>query len=102
MLAGEPVFYRCYCGFVEFAVPIMINGHYLGAFISDRSKSKRRKNKRFPYILDNNHLWQENPLINLHENTPRMPYDRFESTAYTLLHRCLISGRAGPCQQHPA
>ncbi len=25
-------------------------------------------------------------LINLHENTPRMPYDRFESTAYTLLH----------------
>jgi ligand-binding sensor protein len=48
MLAGEPVVYRCYCGFVEFAVPIMINNHYLGAFISGRSKSKRRKSKRFP------------------------------------------------------
>ncbi|HBK4951534.1 TPA: PocR ligand-binding domain-containing protein, partial [Raoultella ornithinolytica] len=87
MLAGEPVVYRCYCGFVEFAVPIMINGHYLGAFISGQVKVEAEKEQTIPYILDNNHLWQENPwLINLHENTPRMPYDRFESTAYTLLH----------------
>lgn len=87
MLAGEPVVYRCYCGFVEFAVPIMINGHYLGAFISGQVKVEAEKEQTIPYILDNNHLWQENPwLINLHENTPRMPYDRFESTAYTLQH----------------
>ncbi|MGK2888244.1 MAG: PocR ligand-binding domain-containing protein [Candidatus Malihini olakiniferum] len=26
--------YRCYCGFIEFALPIMMDNHYLGAFIS--------------------------------------------------------------------
>ncbi len=31
MHARKPVVYRCHCGFVEFAVPIMINDHYLGA-----------------------------------------------------------------------
>lgn len=87
MRAGEPVVYRCYCGFVEFAVPIMINDHYLGAFISGQVKVEEDKEQSIPYILDNNRLWQENPhLLNLHNNMQRMPYERFESTAYTLLH----------------
>lgn len=87
MRAGKPVVYRCYCGFVEFAVPIMINNHYLGAFISGQVKVEEEKEKSIPYILDNNHLWQENTWItNLHDNMQRMPYERFESTAYTLLH----------------
>ncbi|MXD18258.1 ATPase, partial [Escherichia coli] len=35
----------------------------------------------------NNDVWKDNPwLINLHQNTRRMPYERFESTASTLLH----------------
>ncbi len=48
MLAGEPVVYRCYCGFVEFAVPIMINGHYLGAFISGQVKVEAEKEQTIP------------------------------------------------------
>lgn len=87
MRAGKPVVYRCYCGFVEFAVPIMISNHYLGAFISGQVKVEEEKENKIPYILEDNHRWQESPsLIQLHRNTPRMPYERFESTAYTLLH----------------
>ncbi|GAA3590808.1 PocR ligand-binding domain-containing protein [Gibbsiella greigii] len=87
MLAGKPVVYRCYCGFVEFAVPIMINDHYLGAFISGQVKVEQEIEQTIPYILDNTAIWQEIPrLVNLHQNTKRMPYERFESTAYTLLH----------------
>lgn len=83
----KPVLYRCYCGFVEFAVPIMINDHYLGAFISGQVKVEEEVEQTIPYILESNHIWKENPwLINLHNNTKRMPYDRFESTASTLLH----------------
>ncbi|MCE0824777.1 MULTISPECIES: sensor histidine kinase [Buttiauxella] len=83
----KPVVYRCYCGFVEFAVPIMINDHYLGAFISGQVKVEEEMEQTIPYILDNNEVWQKNPwLINLHDNTQRMPYERFESTASTLLH----------------
>ncbi|ROP61814.1 histidine kinase/DNA gyrase B/HSP90-like ATPase [Enterobacter sp. BIGb0383] len=87
MRAGKPVVYRCYCGFVEFAVPIMINNHYLGAFISGQVKVEEEKENSIPYILDNNTLWEANPwLSDLHYTTQRMPYERFESTAYTLLH----------------
>jgi len=83
----KPVVYRCYCGFVEFAVPIMINDHYLGAFISGQVKVEEEKEQTIPYILNNNQVWQENPwIIDLHENTEKMPYERFESTASTLLH----------------
>lgn len=87
MAACRPVVYRCYCGFVEFAVPIMIDNHYLGAFISGQVKVETSKETEIPYILAENGVWEENPmLVNLHENTKRMPYKRFESTAYTLLH----------------
>ena len=87
MQACKPVVYRCYCGFVEFAVPIMINDHYLGAFISGQAKVEEEKEKTIPYILNNSQVWKENPwLINLHHNTRRVPYERFESTAFTLLH----------------
>lgn len=87
MVACRPVVYRCYCGFVEFAVPIMIDNHYLGAFISGQVKVETSKETEIPYILAENGVWEENPmLVNLHENTKRMPYERFESTAYTLLH----------------
>lgn len=87
MEACKPVVYRCYCGFVEFAVPIMINDHYLGAFISGQAKVEEEKEQTIPYILNNSQVWQENPwLINLHHNTRRVPYERFESTAFTLLH----------------
>jgi len=87
MESGKPVVYRCYCGFVEFAVPIMINDHYLGAFISGQVKVEEEKERTIPYILDNNEIWKENEwLIDLHHDAKRMPYDRFESTASTLLH----------------
>ncbi|MGL9719417.1 sensor histidine kinase [Symbiopectobacterium sp.] len=87
MAACRPVVYRCYCGFVEFAVPIMIDNHYLGAFISGQVKVETSKETEIPYILAENGVWEENPmLVNLHKNIKRMPYERFESTAYTLLH----------------
>ena len=87
MQAGKPVVYRCYCGFVEFAVPIMINNHYLGAFISGQVKVEHDKEQQIPYILDNHQIWEDNPwLLEVHDNSEHMPYARFESTAYTLLH----------------
>jgi LytS/YehU family sensor histidine kinase len=87
MEALEPVVYRCYCGFVEFAVPIMINNHYLGAFISGQVNVEKTKEQTIPYILNNNQVYHDSAyLTDLHENAQKMPYERFESTASTLLH----------------
>ncbi len=86
MLAGKPVVYRCCCGFVEFAVPIMINGHYLGAFIAGQVNVEKEKEQTIPYILHNRPVMPDNPWpTDRYHTTPRMPYQRLESTARTLL-----------------
>lgn len=87
MHARKPVVYRCYCGFVEFAVPIMLNDHYLGAFISGQITVEKEKEHTIPYILNNDVMREASPrLIELHTDMRFMPYERFESTASTLLH----------------
>jgi two-component system LytT family sensor kinase len=87
MNALKPVVYRCHCGFVEFAVPIMINDHYLGAFISGQVTVEEEKEQTIPYILKNDQILNNNQwLINLPKDKKEMSYDQFESTASTLLH----------------
>ncbi len=87
MKTGKPVVYRCYCGFVECAVPIMINGHYLGAMISGQVKVEEEKECSIPHILENYQTLHDNPkLAVLHESAKRMSYERFVSIAETLFN----------------
>ncbi|MFM2479916.1 PocR ligand-binding domain-containing protein [Celerinatantimonas sp. YJH-8] len=84
MKAAKPVVYRCHCGFVEFAVPILIHGHYLGAFISGQIRVEPNKEQQIPFILP---LAQTSDVtIAEREADHSLPYQRFESIAYTLLH----------------
>ncbi|MCL9774038.1 sensor histidine kinase [Vibrio methylphosphonaticus] len=85
MQTGKPVVYRCYCGFVECAVPIMIEGQYLGAMISGQVKVEDNTKSKIPYILEENKIWEDNSeLIALYDTTRKMDYERFISTADTL------------------
>lgn len=88
MQSGKPAVYRCYCGFVECAVPIMINGRYLGAFISGQVKiDKTDDNHPVPYILSQNkNIANDERYTALFNKAQSMPYDRFESIAYTLFN----------------
>ncbi|MDR9828529.1 PocR ligand-binding domain-containing protein, partial [Vibrio sp. FNV 38] len=85
MQTGKPVVYRCYCGFVECAVPIMINGQYLGAMISGQVKVEDSKKSKIPYILEDNKSWEKSSELDaLYDQTRKMDYERFVSTADTL------------------
>ncbi|WMN86189.1 PocR ligand-binding domain-containing protein [Vibrio parahaemolyticus] len=85
MKTGKPVVYRCYCGFVECAVPIMVNGQYLGAMISGQVKVEDSAKSKIPYILEENKIWEDSSeLIALYDKTKKMDYERFVSTADTL------------------
>ncbi|MBF9000326.1 sensor histidine kinase [Vibrio nitrifigilis] len=87
MKTGKPVVYRCYCGFVECAVPIMIHGCYLGAFISGQVHVDEEPKEPIPYILNHNKDLTKTPeLLSLHNKAQRISYERFESTAYTLFN----------------
>lgn len=85
MQTGKPVVYRCYCGFVECAVPIMVNGHYLGAMISGQVRVEDCDKSTIPHILENNKIWEDNAeLTALYDKSKKMGYERFVSTANTL------------------
>ena len=85
MSANKPVVYRCCCDFVEFAVPIIVNGQYLGAFISGQVQVEQEKQQTIPYILGRTSEWENNAkLVQAHQQANYIPYDRFEAAAYSL------------------
>ncbi len=85
MKTKKPEVYRCHCGFVECAVPIMVNGRYLGAMISGQIRVEETAKKKIPYILENNELLEDcDELKLLSEKTKQMSYERFVSISNTL------------------
>lgn len=87
MSANKPVVYRCCCDFVEFAVPIIVNEQYLGAFISGQVRVEKEKEQTIPYILDRSLEWKnDQQLITAHQQANYIPYDKFEAAAYALLN----------------
>ncbi|MFM2477771.1 PocR ligand-binding domain-containing protein [Celerinatantimonas sp. MCCC 1A17872] len=87
MKAQKPVVYRCDCGFIECAVPIMINGHYLGAFISGQVHVEKDNEQAIEYILEQNHLRDELQLNVSQDSTIQtMPYERFSAISYALFN----------------
>lgn len=87
MSANKPFVYRCYCDFVEFAVPIIVHDQYLGAFISGQIRVESEKEQTIPYILGRSTEWQKDKkLIEAHQQANFIPYDKFEAAAYALLN----------------
>ncbi|WP_439236578.1 sensor histidine kinase [Lonepinella koalarum] len=87
MRANKPVVYRCNCGFVEFAVPLIVNEEYLGAFISGQIRVEGNREEDIPYIVDHSEEWKNNPnLLKAYYKVNTIPYERFESSAYLLFN----------------
>lgn len=82
---GEPIFYRCGCGLAEFAVPIDVEGHYLGALLSGQVKIVEQELQGLNPILDENTSWQHNKqLIKLYDEIKTVSFEKFKAAAYTL------------------
>ncbi|MGR6979970.1 sensor histidine kinase [Testudinibacter sp. P27/CKL/0425] len=87
MSASKPIFYRCYCGFVEFAVPLIVHDQYLGAFISGQIRVEPEKEKHIPYIIDSSDDWKkDNRLVHAHQEANYLPYEKFVAAAHLLLN----------------
>ncbi|MDH2999095.1 ATPase [Pasteurellaceae bacterium LFhippo2] len=87
MSANKPVVYRCSCGFVEFAVPLIVHGQYLGAFISGQVRVEQDKEQVIPFILDYSENWKNNPnLLKAYQAVNRITYEKFEAAAHLLFN----------------
>lgn len=87
MKEGEPIIYRCGCGLAEFAVPIEVEGHYLGALLAGQVKLDERDSQVFNYRLDDDVSWQKDKqLVTLHNEIPVISFKKFKAAAYSLYH----------------
>jgi len=84
---GQPCIYRCPAGLIDFAVPIVVQGQYLGAVLSGQVQCQEDTN----YIEENEVFkfgskWQMNQeWTEKYKKTLCMPYDKIISSA-NLVH----------------
>ncbi|PTW58993.1 histidine kinase [Breoghania corrubedonensis] len=89
--SGGPSIYKCHCGLVDFAAPIIMRGEYLGAVIcgqvtlppSDVKPELQDLSGLFP----TEESWRQNPeLLALYNETGQITYERLRSAAYSLYY----------------
>lgn len=87
-IKGEPYIYRCHAGLVDFAVPIMVNGNYLGAILAGQVKvDEEDQNKHLTSIIESDldlKSKENRELKDAYEKIVEVPYSKVAATANTI------------------
>lgn len=84
---GKPSIYRCHCGLVDFATPILLQNHYLGAIISGQVCIQEDISSHLDYVMAPDDSWQNgHDLTDLHRSVAEISYAKLRSAAYTLFY----------------
>ncbi len=67
-MAGKPFIYRCHGGLVEFAVPLLVDGRYLGSVMGGQCELTAPSYEPEP-VLPQQTNWQENPELAQNRST---------------------------------
>lgn len=85
-IQGKPHVYKCHCGLVDFAVPLMVDGSYLGAILCGQTILPEGDESILGNIVDVQTDWSVNKrLVEFHKKIQKAPYEKVYSTAM-LLH----------------
>lgn len=79
-ITGEPHIYRCHADLVDFAVPILLNGNYLGAILAGQAKV----GDDAPEVMNSIIHSDVQELLKTDDNL-RAQYDRVETMSYAKL-----------------
>ncbi len=79
-IAGKPSVYRCHGGLVEFAVPLMVNGTYVGSVMGGQCELTEESPDLEP-VLPNCTLWESEPeLTKAWNDIPKTTYEKLEAS----------------------
>lgn len=77
-----PYIYKCHLGLVDFAIPIVLNGHYLGSIMSGQVKICDNQIHKLDEIMRQTEGILENDEIkDLYDKIPVFTYEKIESAA---------------------
>lgn len=86
-IKGEPYIYKCHAGLVDFAVPIMVSGNYLGAILAGQVKVEDDTSKSLNSIIESDlslYLEEINELKEAYGEITHVPYSKVVAIANTI------------------
>lgn len=80
---GKPYIYICHAGLVDFAIPILVEGQYVGAILSGQIDVQNKEGLK--PITAKKVDWQKDPeLVKLYNKIPKMPLDKVQAVSNTI------------------
>ena len=78
-ITGQPYIYRCHANLVDFAVPLIVNGSYMGAVLGGQVRLKEESERELEYILPHQPCWRE------HNKELDEAYQELEVVSYEIV-----------------
>ncbi|ENK1242015.1 PocR ligand-binding domain-containing protein [Clostridium botulinum] len=84
---GKPYIYRCHKGLVDFAVPIIIEGHYLGSVMAGQILTEKEQLEKLETMVQSSDESKlEDELLDLYNETTVIPFEKIEAVAHMMFH----------------
>ncbi|SCX75196.1 sensor histidine kinase [Alkaliphilus peptidifermentans] len=78
----KPYIYRCHTGLVDFAIPIIINGQYMGSIMAGQVKIEEGELSRLDHIINETNHWKDNEeIMEAYNEIPLISYDKISGAA---------------------
>lgn len=90
-ITGQPYIYRCHAGLVDFALPLIYDGIYMGSLMGGQIRLNREEKGEVEYILPAKTDWRKDKALDeAYNETQTVSYEKIES-AVSLLHDLIMS-----------
>lgn len=79
---GNPYIYKCHMGIIDFAIPIIFKGEYLGSLMAGQVLTEESKLESLESIIESHEkAANKDKIMDKYKNIPVIPYDRIQAIA---------------------
>lgn len=78
-MEGKPCIYRCHCGLVEFAVPLMVDGKYVGSVMGGQCELSGQGAVLEPILPQHTHWERDLELARVRDGVHKTTYEKLEA-----------------------
>lgn len=84
-ITGQPYIYRCHADLVDFAVPLIFNGSYMGSVMGGQVRLKDEEERELERILPQRTNWRKNKALDeAYRKAEMITYEKLESAVRVL------------------
>lgn len=84
-ITGQPHMYYCHAGLVDFAVPLIVDGNYLGSVMGGQAKLPQSMANKLDFIIPKKASWLDDPLMRkYYDNVDVLPLEKIKATVVIL------------------